>query len=101
MCPLAPLLCEAQLTQGTPPEGGAGCCVTAALSPGKNRFTTEFAQGLLGVVIPVTALGHVVCLQLHCGLDVPQGLITGLQVNGGEERQAACTRGVLNPLVPA
>lgn len=40
-------------------------------------------------------------LQLHRGLDVPQGLIAGLQVNAGEEREAACTWCVLNPLVPA
>lgn len=62
--------------------------------------TTELAQRLLWVVVPIATFGHMVCLQLHCSLDIPQGLITCLKVDVWKKSKTACARSVLYPLIP-
>lgn len=63
--------------------------------------TTELPQCPFGVVVSVTALGHMAGLQLYGGLDVPQWFITGLQADAREQSQTPGAWGVLNPFVPA
>lgn len=63
--------------------------------------TTEFPQCPLGVVVSVTAFGHMAGLQLYGGLNIPERFITGLQADTREQSQAPGTWCIFNPFVPA
>lgn len=74
--------------------------LTRALKNLKQR-TTQLMQRLLGVGVPVAALPDVVGFQFNAGLDGCDWLVAGLQVNAGEQGQAARARLVFDPLVEA
>lgn len=65
------------------------------------KRTTESAHRAVGVAVSVTALPDVTGLKLNGGLDVPDRLLTGLQVQVREQRDAAGARSVLDALCPS
>lgn len=67
----------------------------------KAQPTTQPAHRSVRVAVSVTALPDVARLQLYGGLDVPHGLLTGLQMQAGEQGDAAWARCVLNTLGPS
>lgn len=66
----------------------------------KPEPTTQSAHRSVWVAVSVTALPNMARLELHGGLDVPHSLFAGLQMQTGEQGNAAWPRGVLYTLGP-
>lgn len=64
-------------------------------------LTTQSSHRSVRVAVSVAALPDVSGLELYGGLDVPHRLLTGLQVQAGEQRDAARPGRVLNSLSPS
>lgn len=67
----------------------------------KPEPTAQPAHRSVRVAVSVTALPNVTSLELYSGLDVPHCLLTSLQMQAGEEGDAARARCVLYTLGPA
>lgn len=70
-------------------------------SCGKAEPTTQTSHRSVRVAVSVTALSDVASLELYGGLDVPHGLLTGLQMQAGEQGNAAWPGCVFYTLGPS
>lgn len=78
-------------------ERGSGPLHIHVITP---ELTTQASHGSVGVAVSVTALPDVAGLKLYGGLDVPHSLLTGLQMQAGEQGDAAGPGCVLHTLCP-